>query len=532
MGLGPDFVIDAHLKSLWYLAVPALGADCQLIGGSNQMNSAYGRIRFLLMGSMLLLGFLAPSVVNAQTVNGQFYKKLELGLFYPSYLERDSPLIADELGLSEAERALVEEVINQYVRGFEEESTRVQEALEKAGGASSIELPDMVEREKIRSRARIQMRPSGDPIRLNIDRDAMAERRARAVGIIHEEMALEEEEPVPDSNRSLLIQEWSERRQVLQNDLMQKFDLIKGIDSSHWDAVNRALRRINTSWPDLLRGEEVDLVLLLAEHFGIQSPIYQDLASYCLEYATEYDEALQVRNEILTSTTPALLDARDRTQLEKAISLGTTQIQARAAIVDVNRRWIARFMEQIKNEEARENFRAYAFMKMFPDAHYGDPPAATIDYLLQAGMSEGEIGEALNAVKEDYLSEREAWRLIAIELIPIWDRERLMQELESNTVALAYNGWLDGISSKRASLPAWRKHLFAGIQLDKDYAYKIRGLIGLKAFEAIPGRYRSARRSDHRRGPIPNAKRSANVVYWNDIVKTNRVITIPDAEGQ
>ncbi|MEE2908626.1 MAG: hypothetical protein VX527_12435 [Planctomycetota bacterium] len=492
------------------------------------MNRNSGRICFLLMSGMLLLGFLTSAVANAQTVNGQFFRKLELGLFYPSYLERDSPLIANELGLSDVERALVEEIINQYIIEFEAESTRVQEALEKAGGASAVELPDMVERENIRSRARVQMKPSGDPIRLNLDREAMAERRARAVGIIREEMALEEEEPVPDSNRSLLIQEWSERRQVLQNELLNKFDLVKGVDQSHWEAVNRALRRINTSWPNLLRGEEIDIVLLLSDHFGKNSSIYQDLAPYCLEYAIEYDAALQSRNDILTSTTPSLLDARDRTQLEKAISLGTAQIQARAALVDVNRRWVLRFMELLKDEEAKESFRAYASMKMYPDAHYGDPPVATIDYLLQAGMSEGDIGDALRALKEEYLSEREAWRLIAIEVIPMWDRDRLMQELESNTVALAYNGWLDGISSRRSSLPAWRKHLYAGIQLDKDYGSKIRGLVGLQAYEAIPGRYRSARRPDSLRGPVPGAKRTANVVYWTDVMK-DHVTTFPDS---
>ena len=485
----------------------------------NDMNNTRRWFRFLSIG-LGFLGLLGATSAHAQTLNGPFFNKLELALFYPSYLERDSPLIATELGLSDDERELVEEIINQYVTTFQEESVVIQEALEKAGGGNPMELPDKVRREDIRSRARVEMRPSGDAIRLTIDREGAAERRARAVGIIREELAIELEDPIPDSSRSSLIYDWSNRRLELQNELLEQFELIKGVDAKHWDAVNRALRRINTAWPYVLRGEDIDLDLLLAEHFGYQSTIYQDLASMRLQYAIEYDEALQARNEILASSTPALLDARDRTQLEKAISLGTRQIQSRAALVDVNRNWLSQFMEEIDDEEAKEKFLGYANMKMFPDAHYGDPPVSTIDYLLQAGLSQGETGEALLELREDYLSERYAWRLIAINLFPIWDRERLLQELESNTIALAYNGWLDGIRSKRSSLASWKKHLDAGIQLDRDYAYQIRGAVGLEAYEAVPGRFRSARRHDHSRGPVSGQNRTANVVYWDEVMKS------------
>lgn len=471
----------------------------------------------IIIGSLFVSGSPAAS---AQTMDGSYFKKLELGLFHPSYLERDSPMIARELGLSADERALVEEIVNQYVAVFQMEAEQVQKAIARAEGTSPMALPDLVDRKEIRERAQAEMRPSGDAIRLNMDRGDSAERRERAVEIIREELELELDEPVPDSSRSTMIYDWSNRRLELQEEVLEKFKLIKGLDARHWDAINRALRRINTAWPNLLLGEEVDLDLLLAEHFGAQSTIYEELAPLRMQYAIEYDDALQARNAILSSSTPAILDARDRTHLEKAISLGTSQIQARSALVDINRNWLLRFLEAIQDEQASSDFHRYANMKMCPDAYYGDPPVSTIDYALQFGSFDEETVEALRDLREAYVSEREVWRIVAIELLPEWDRDRLLQEMETNAVALAYRGWLNGIHSNRSSLPAWRKHIDAGLQMDRDYAYQIRAVVSPEVFEAIPGRFRAARRPDNGRGPVPQQKRTANVVYWDEVMSS------------
>ena len=100
-------------------------------------------------------------------------------------------MIARELGLSADERALVEEIVNQYVAVFQMEAEQVQKAIARAEGTSPMALPDLVDRKEIRERAQAEMRPSGDAIRLNMDRGDSAERRERAVEIIREELELE-----------------------------------------------------------------------------------------------------------------------------------------------------------------------------------------------------------------------------------------------------------------------------------------------------------------------------------------------------
>ncbi|MCH2133720.1 MAG: hypothetical protein MK116_08215 [Phycisphaerales bacterium] len=469
---------------------------------------------------------IASAAVGFQ--GGPYFSEVERGMYYPSYLERDSGIITEELGLSDVERALVEQIIYEYVRQFEEEARVVQAQVKEAMGASKNQLSNWSDRQNVRKRASKAMIPSSDPTKLVIRQDTTADRLARVQQIIREEIEMGGVDPMPSSPRTSIMRDWSARRMELENELLDKFDLIRGLDSEHWAAVTRALRRLNTAWKEEFRAEETDLDLLLAEHFGRESTQYQDLYAQRAEYAEIYDELLQNRNMVLASTAPEVLDARDRTQLEELLSLAKRRIASRTALVDANLDWLERCLEGIENEQARASFRAYALGRIFPDLHRGDPAEATIEHLMQSRMLDAEQMKILAELKDQYRSERDTWREVAIILMPNWERDRLTREVESSIIGLAYRGWMNGLNEMPQSLRGWRAHLDAGVQLDLDYQHRVRDIVGETVYRTVPGRFRSARPADPARGPVPAAaKRRANVVYWDDMMKAKENPTVP-----
>lgn len=466
------------------------------------------------------VGLIVPSVesgVDAATANyPPYFKKLEKGLFYPAYLERDSALITKQLGLSDEERVLVEAVINSYVETFELESQQVREQLAQLESPILMELPDHVSRQDIRKRARKQMFSGNGLMGANGGKlEKASVRQARTLKIIAEEMELEPVRDLADSTRTQLIAEWALRRAELEQELLQQLDLIRSDNSSHWDAIRRALRRLNSDWEETFRCEDADLELLMREHFGEDDPNYINARGLLAEYAIDYDMQLAIRNAVLSETTPILLDAIDRTHVQQALTLARDHVTARAALVDLNLAWMGRLLDSVEDERRRADFDRYLKARLFPNVHLGDPPSSTIDYLVNSRLVDPETEKALLLMKESYEQERDAWRSVIIAIKPEWERARLMQELENNIMSMAYTGWLNGLGVKRPILSSYKKHLTAGRDINKDYFDQIRNIIGYEALSAVPGRFRVARRSDSSRGPVPGARQSANVVYWD-----------------
>ncbi|MBG84300.1 MAG: hypothetical protein CMJ40_07135 [Phycisphaerae bacterium] len=483
------------------------------------MNFHFGLAVFSLafmaaIGSMVPL--LDSTVQAAPGAYPPYFQKLERGLFYPAYLQRDAALITEQLGLSDQERVLVEFVINSYVETFEQEAEAVRIQMEALESPDMLELPDHVNRKDIRRRAKAEMTSdrSGGGINGQI-MEKLSVRRARATKIISEELELEPLGDLNDSARTQLIVDWGIRRAELERGLLEQLELIRSENGDHWDAIRRALRRLNSDWTEEFRGEETDLELLMREHFGQDDPNYLKARRLLSEYAIDYDMQLAIRNAVLSETTPLLLDALDRTHLQQALAISRDQITARANLVDLNMAWRQRLLDSIEDERRRADFEHYMNARMYPNLHLGDPPAATIDYLINARLVDPETEATLLAIKDEYKSERDAWRMVAIMLKPEWERDRLMQELESNVVGMAYKGWLNGLGNRRESLIGWKNHLASGRQIDQDYFNKIQSIIGFEAMNSVPGRFRVSRRGDGSRGPVPRAARSANVVYWN-----------------
>ena len=183
--------------------------------------------------------------------------------------------------------------------------------------------------------------------------------------------------------------------------------------------------------------------------------------------------------------------------------------------MDLNLAWMGRLLDAVEDERRRADFDRYLKARLFPNVHLGDPPSSTIDYLVNSRLVDPETEKTLLLMKESYEQERDAWRSVIIAIKPEWERARLMQELENNIMSMAYTGWLNGLGVKRPILSSYKKHLTAGQNINKDYFDQIRNIIGYEALSAVPGRFRVARRSDSSRGPVPGARQSANVVYWD-----------------
>ena len=476
------------------------------------------RIQWLRMVAALL-AFLGTAQASAQ-VGGPYFGDMERGLFYPSYLQRDAAAIAEELGLADDERVLVEILIDRYVEQFQAESEQVQAALREAGGGDQEQMPDLNDRNQIRRDARDAMKIKADPTKLGTTSTNSRERRERINKIIRRELELSNVGVLPTTERTSLLKGWGVRRQQLEAELLAEFSLIKGVGSSHWEAVDRAIRRLNSAWREQFRGEETDLDLLLSNHFGADSDLFKRLRNKRLEYAMGYDELLRNRDEILATTTPDLLDSRDRTDMRTVLSLIDRQLRARGDLVDYNLQWLNLICEAIPEGVERDRFRAYALKEIFPDLHRGDPPTMTIGYLLKNMEFDSEVVEALNQIQENYKSEKDIWRLVAIELRPEQEQDRLRYELESNIVMLVYPTWLNGLNMTPQSLIGWRDHLQAGLQIDLDYNQQIQQLVSDQIYGQVPGRLRTPRSGDPRRGPVPaSASRNMNVVYWDELMR-------------
>ena len=458
-------------------------------------------------------------VALAQT-GGPYFGDMERGLFYPSYLQRDAAAIAEELGLGEEERVLVEILIERYVNQFQQEAGAVQLAMAEAAGGVIDEMPDLDERRMVRSEAREAMRIKADPTKLGTTSRNSEERRERINKVIRRELKMASAS-LPETQRTRLLRDWGVRRQQLESDLLAEFSLIKGADSEHWEAVDRAIRRLNSAWREQFRAEETDLDLILAQHFGMETAIFSNLRPQRLEYATGYDELLQNRDSILATTTPDLLDSRDRTNIGKVLTLIDQQLEARGALVDFNLQWLDRFCEAIPEGAARDGFRSYALKEIFPDLHRGDPPTMTVDYLLQNGNLDPELVESLLEIRDNYKAD--VWRIVAIELRSEQEQDRLRHELQSNIVMLVYPTWLNGLNLTPQSLIGWRDHLQSGLEIDLDYNRQIKQLVSAQVYGQVPGRFRTPRSGDARRGPVPNSSsRRMNVVYWDELMRDNR----------
>ncbi len=476
---------------------------------------------FVMLAVLSAVASMVPSLDTRVCAGSRayppYFQKLEKGLFYPSYLERDSTLIAKQLGLSDSERVLVEAVIGSYVAAFQRESQIVREKLLEIESPLVLDLPDHVSRKNIRKRAKQTMystNTQSEGIKSAM-MEKKSDRMAKTLKVISEEIELEPLDDIDDSSRTLLISEWSARRTELERNLLDELELIRSEKGGHWDAIRRALRRLNSDWAEQFRGEDTDLELLMREFFGQDDANYMNARRLLAEYAIDYDMQLAIRNAVLNETTPLLFDALDRTHIAPALSICRDQVMSRAALVDLNLVWKQRLLESVENDQRREDFEQYMNARMYPDIHLGDPPAATINYLIDLRLVDKEAEKQLLDLKDAYQQERDAWRLVSIMLKPEWERDRLIQELESNVISMAYVGWLNGLGNERKSLLGWKSHLASGRQINKDYFDQINGIIGYEAMAAVPGRFKVSRRSDGDRGPVPNASRSANVVYWD-----------------
>ena len=462
-------------------------------------------------------------VVLAQS-GGPYFSDMKRGLFYPSYLQRDAAAIAAELGLSDEERVLVEILIDRYVKQFQQESEQAQAELAEVPSVGREEMPDLGDRNQIRSDAREAMRIRADPTDLGaISSTNSSERRERVNKVIRRELKLADVGVLPETARTNILRDWGVRRQELEADLLTEFSLVKGVGSKHWKAVDRAIRRLNSAWREQFRAEETDLDLLLANHFGAQTDQFKVLRPQRIEYAIGYDKLLRSRDQILSVTTPDLLDSRDRTDMGRVLSLIEQQLDARALLAEYNLQWLNQFCEVIPQGARSDGFRAYALKEIFPDLHRGDPPAMTVSYMLKNMALPPEIVESLKQIRENYQSEKDIWRMVAVTLRSKQEQDRLRHELQSNIVMMVYPTWLNGINLTPQSLIGWRDHLTAGLQIDLDYNRQIKQLVSGEVYGQVPGQFRTPKSADSRRGPVPNvSRRKMNVVYWDELMRKSR----------
>ena len=243
-----------------------------------------------VLGTALCLPAAGGQVPTAPLVPALLHQSMQVEwapYFAPPIKPPDVPLIAQELRLDKEQVQILEQLVRDYLQGFEQSRDQYIKQLNDAGSPDRENMdPEWKQRDQQRN----------DLIKKASRKSKSGKAKAIRDSINSEIESARDVEPIK-SKRTSLIRAWMNERDAAWNQLLA--DIVTALaivindpdDAGHWPAVERALRRRNTPWGRKLYAEDVDFGQILLLRWGRENSVYRDVYGPMLAYSKEYDEA-------------------------------------------------------------------------------------------------------------------------------------------------------------------------------------------------------------------------------------------------
>ena len=413
----------------------------------------------------------AIAVDSAQAVGLRPY-------FAPRIRFVDTPMIAEELGLEDERRVILEQIVLDYQQFVDQTSRSLLEQIQEAEPFSVQQDPAAVQRDSLRKDLRRTI--------ADYEPDRM-EQAIRAS--MRSELSASEQSMPPASPRTKVIRAWRSMHDQQWAALVESVDAIRDPqEPEHWDAVFRALRRRNSPWRPMVSGETVDLARIVHDHWGRDS----DCARHCypalLAYAAEYDDSLRARDNVIEVTRPGRLDAEVVGAPGPWIEGARREAMARAGLASLNKRYIG-VISSCMDLEDSSRFIRLANRAMYPEI-YRPTSFERLHRHVQGraetlGLSADQL-RALEAFHRAYVSTLQPIRLELINSFMISEAAGIMLDAESAAMLRCY-GYMGPLDPKREELAGRINMLMEQIDtLDEEAIDSLRRLVGSDVFARIP----------------------------------------------
>ena len=399
--------------------------------------------------------------------------------FAPRIRFVDTPMIAEELGLDDERRIILEQIVLDYQQFVERTSRSLVEEVEAAEPFTVQQDPAAMQRDTLRRDLRRTI-AGYEPERME---DAIR------ASMRSELSAADRQAMPPASPRTRAIRTWRSLHEQQWDALIESVDSIREPQSpGHWEAVFRALRRRNTPWRPVLSGEAVDLARIVHDHWGRDSERTQACYPVLLAYAEAYDDALRARDAVIDVTRPGRVDAEVVGAPGPWIEGARREALARAALASLNKRYIGEIASCMDSEDAAR-FRRLANRAMHPEVYrptsYERLHRYMRDHADELGLSPSRLGE-LGVLFRAYVAALQPVRTELVDSYVGSEAAGIMLDAESAAMLRCY-GYMGPLDPEREELAGLTSALMEQVDmLDEEAIERARQFVGRDVFDRIP----------------------------------------------
>ena len=437
-------------------------------------------------------------------------------LYAPHVTISDVPLVAQELGLDDAQTEILRQLFLDYLESFERSRASMMLQLEALPTISPEDDPEYRFRREHRVQAaRMTDEPEMDDIS---DRDI-----ERAQGDIraafNQELQTMAGRDVHQSQRLGLIRSWQLSREDAWRVLLENMEVaVAEARPEHWSAVKRALRRRNTPWASRFVPEGVNLGALLYAYWGRQNESIIEAFDVMQRYDIEYDDALARRDGVMRQTEPVLLDAMEYEYPERIISASRKQIDARVELWRINEAFVEQIRDVLSEEDA-DRFQDYANVAMYPDVYGKNRFEHAIEYALsEAELTPLQRIDILDLYGK-YLPVMNDVRKERVKELRHSEPKLELQLAEDEALMQCYRSMIEASAGQTAGERA-RELKELSASLDRYHREQLRKLIGAQEYDSWPGRADRPAQERAAWGPVPDDDEDHPVIYLRDMSST------------
>lgn len=419
--------------------------------------------------------------------------------FEPDFIRRDIPLMKDQLGLEEAQMAVVEQLMRDYEDAFEPAREEIQQQLQDTTRQMMAPMMNPQMQEKwgnAMRRAREQMEQMAAEKGSELTQEERQQFFRTEMTKLGEEVQKEmKASGAFDEMRGTLgklvsdFNKWQETKARLRKTFIDGTQAsLSDAQTKKWPAFERFLAREKTLPRGTISGENVNLFIVLDES-GLSKETFEKLHPIMDEYELQLDQALKTRNDFLAANEAKYLEAVQKGDQDAAKRFAQRAIDLREKVRDVNDRYREAICAQLAEADAarvRRAALAAAYERVYRQSSVERAFEAALKIEgLEAGVLdslkslqtqyEGEIGPVNDRIVQAMRKEE-----------PVQQQEEMVRVVGFLTGDVPVTQMFRGPGGGGAAESEARQLMDKRSATNETYIERIKALLTPEQFEALP----------------------------------------------
>jgi hypothetical protein len=334
--------------------------------------------------------------------------------FEPDFVRRDIPLMKEQLGLEEAQMAVVEQLMRDYEDAFEPAKDEIQQQLQDTTRQMMAPMMNPQMQEKwgnAMRRAREQMEQMAAEKGSELTQEERQQFFRTEMTRLGEEVQKEmKASGAFDEMRATLgtlvsdFNKWQETKARLRKTFIDGTQAsLSDAQTKKWPAFERFLAREKTLPRGTISGENVNLFIVLDES-GLSKETFEKLHPIMDEYELQLDQALKTRNDFLAANEAKYLEAVQKGDQEAAKRFAQRAIDLREKVRDVNDRYREAICAQLSEADAARVRRA-ALASAYERVYRQSSVERAFEAALKIEGLESGVLDSLKSLQTQYAGE-------------------------------------------------------------------------------------------------------------------------------